>query len=229
MMSSWRSGSVTSKRVSPRSILVNANPPATPTAAAARSIMTRRRLPSGPRRDPATARWAPARLPDRRAADLVLLALRVLTSDEQFHGRVRPGARVAEQIKDAGSEACYRHASDRGRRAAKRHARHPGVRGRGIAHLVPVPGQLADESDDLRIQLGEATVVRDHVRGTCRLLLLAQLAGGASVEPREPAADGPLLAELAPGDHADDGVEQLLHPGLEQERHLDDRQLGVGG
>src|SRR5918994_4328140 len=55
--------------------------------------------------------------------------------DELFHGRVRPGARVAEQIKDAGCEVCLRHTSARGRRDAKRHARHPGVRGRRATHL----------------------------------------------------------------------------------------------
>src|SRR5919106_6965722 len=41
--------------------------------------------------------------------------------DERIHGRVRPGARVAEQIEDAGSDACYQQASGRGRRAATRH------------------------------------------------------------------------------------------------------------
>jgi hypothetical protein len=46
---------------------------------------------------------------------------------------------VAEQIKDAGSEACYQDASDRGRRAAKRHARHPGVRSHRFAHLRRQP------------------------------------------------------------------------------------------
>src|ERR671923_402191 len=52
-----------------------------------------------------------------------------------MHGRVCARTRLAEQIEDAGRVAWQRHASGRGRRAAKRQPRHPRARGRGIAHL----------------------------------------------------------------------------------------------
>jgi cytochrome c oxidase subunit 2 len=55
---------------------------------------------------------------------------------------VRPGARVAEQLEDAGREVCLRHTSARGRREAKGHAGHPGVRGRGAAHLLLLASSL---------------------------------------------------------------------------------------
>lgn len=47
-----------------------------------------------------------------------------------------PEARLAKQVKDAGRDAWQRHASGRGRRHAKRHARHPGGRGFGLGRLA---------------------------------------------------------------------------------------------
>src|SRR6266511_5078222 len=56
--------------------------------------------------------------------------------DGRVRIRVRPVACLAEQIKDAGRSLWWCQRRARGRRAAKRRARYPGVRGRGIGHLA---------------------------------------------------------------------------------------------
>src|SRR5687768_15763314 len=104
-------------------------------------------------------------------------------------------------------------------------------RPRSLTARLPV----AELRDDLRyacVEVLERAVVDDHVRRSLSLLVLGELASGPALQRGEVASPLARVAQLVVRDHRDDGVEHILHPGLEEQRHLDDpdgccvRQLG---
>ena len=64
--------------------------------------------------------------------------------------------------------------------------------------------------------------------GPLGLLLLVELAGVALADQGVAAGLGAGAAHLVGGDDGDAGVEDALHPGLEEQRHLDHGDLGPG-
>ena len=88
----------------------------------------------------------------------------------------------------------------------------------------PGPRQDADDGLDLPLELLERAVVADHVGGSGGLLLLGELAVAPAFEQLGPTLGCSPRSGPVGGDHGHGGVEHVLEPRLEQQRHLDDRQ-----
>src|SRR5829696_4995062 len=90
-----------------------------------------------------------------------------------------------------------------------------------LMQLLKYPGQRP-------LQLVERPGVCDRVRRSGRFLLLGELARRALVERLVPPRPGPLAPDGLVGHHCNGSVEGRVHPGLEQQRHLDHQRTRRG-
>src|SRR5207248_6985555 len=87
--------------------------------------------------------------------------------------------------------------------------------------------ELAQNLGQFGLQITQVAVVCDDEVRSLRLFVLCEVAGGARLDERMTARSRALGADGLVRDHGDRLVEHVLHPGLEQQRNLDDRRRRI--